>query len=271
MTQRILITGAASGLGRELALQFGRSGWQVCVADIQAQRGADVVAEIQALGQAAFYQPLDVTRSEDFTAALAQMNARFGGIDAIINNAGVASGGPFDWLDEATWRWVLDINLMGVVRGCSAVVQAFKQQNHGFIVNIASMAGLLNPPGMANYNVAKAGVISLSETLYSELAPYNISVTCVCPSFFKTNLLENTRSPDAGMLSNMERFMSHSELSAADIAGMIYAAMINKKFLVLPHEKAREAWVMKKNSPELFFQDAMKVAESIKRKAVKKD
>lgn len=272
MAQTILITGAASGLGRELALKYAANGWRVCVADIQAERGAGVVAEIAAFSNAeAFYQHLDVTKAEDFATAIDQMNQRWGGIEAIINNAGVASGGPFDWLDEASWRWVLDINLLGVVRGCHAAVQAFKQQNHGAIVNIASMAGLLNPPGMANYNVSKAGVIALSETLYAELAPYNVSVTCVCPSFFKTNLLENTRTPDASIVSNMERFMSHSELSAADIAGIIYNAMAAKEFLVMPHEKAREAWILKKNSPDLFFQDAIKVAESIKRKSTKTD
>lgn len=271
MPNRVLITGAASGLGRELALKYAANGWSVCVADVNSERGEQVVAEINAGSAQAFFHVLDVTRTADFDAAIAEMTRRFGGIDAIVNNAGVASGGPFDWLDDTSWQWVLNINLMGVVRGCRAVIEAFKQQNHGFIVNIASMAGLLNPPGMANYNVSKAGVIALSETLYAELAPLGVSVTCVCPSFFKTNLMENTRSPDANLQTNMERFMSHSELSAGDIAEMVFNAMINRDFLLLPHEKAREAWVLKKNSPEIYYQDAIKIAESIRRKAVKSE
>lgn len=270
MSQRVLVTGAASGLGRELALAYAKAGWRVCVADIQADRGEAVVQEIAKLNKdESFFQPLNVTKGADFTAAIEQMQTKWGGIDAIINNAGVASGGPFDWLDESTWKWMLDINLMGVVRGCLAAAKKFKQQNRGHIINIASMAGLLNPPAMANYNVAKAGVISLSETLHAELAPYNIHVTCVCPSFFKTNLTETMRSPDSNMTTTMERFMDHSDLSAEDIARMIFKAMQEKQFMLLPHDKAREAWEQKKNFPEQYFQESVKVAESIKRKSAK--
>lgn len=268
---RAFITGAASGLGRELALRFASAGYRVCVADIHEHRGQQVVDEVKALGTDAFFYLCDVSRDEALNNAVKAMEQRWGGTDVVINNAGVAGGGPFDWLSMDDWHWMMNINFNGVLRGCHAFVPAFKQQGHGHIINIASMAGLLNPPGMSNYNVAKAAVISLSETLAPELKPYGIGVTCVCPSFFKTNLGESLRTPDQSTQMSMTKLLENSELSAADIADLIYQAMDNGQFLVVPHDKARQAWEAKCANLDQHLQAQLILAEQIRQRAKRKD
>lgn len=265
---RVFITGAASGLGRELALRFARAGYRVCVADINESRARGVLDELAAFGQDAFFFRCDVSQDGDLQQAATAMQQRWGGTDVLINNAGVAGGGPFDWLSLEDWRWMMDINFTGVLRGCHAFVPAMKEQGHGHIINIASMAGLLNPPGMSNYNVAKAAVISLSETLAPELQPFGIGITCVCPSFFKTNLGESLRSPDLSTQAMLNKLVDNStDLSAADIADRIFAALSAGTFLLIPHAKARQAWEHKCADLDDHLRAQIALAESVKQRA----
>lgn len=259
---RVLITGAASGLGKELALNYAKQGAKICVADIHQERAEATVSETSSLGAEAFFQTLDVRSTENFNQARDEILKRWSGIDIVINNAGVASAGRFDAIELDTWEWLLSINLMGVIRGCKTFTPVFKQQRSGHFVNIASMAGLLNPPGMADYNVAKAGVIALSETLRAELAPWNIHTTVVCPSFFKTNLGESLRSTDAHFGDAFRKLLEKSELSASDIAEIIVTAVAQGEFLVLPHDDARLAYQLKCADPEQAFQQTLKIAHS---------
>ena len=196
-----------------------------------------------------------------FEAAKNILVEQWGGVDIVINNAGVASAGNFADTPIDTWEWMLGINLMGAVKGCKVFTPLFQQQGAGHFVNIASMAGLLNPPGMADYNVAKAGVIALSETLRSELAPHNILTTVVCPSFSKTNLGESLKSTDQVSSDSFSKLLDRSELSAADIAAIIVAAVNEGEFLVMPHEKAREAYQHKCAKPAEHFQTMATIAQ----------
>ena len=271
-TNRVFITGAASGLGRELALRFARDGYRVCVADIHEERGQSVLQELSAFGQDAFFFKCDVSRDEDLAAAVQAMESRWGGTDVLINNAGVAGGGPFDWLSLDDWHWMMNINFMGVLRGCHFFVPAMKAQGHGHIINIASMAGLLNPPGMSNYNVAKAAVVSLSETLAPELHPFNIGVTCVCPSFFRTNLGESLRTPDQSTLGTLNKLVENSsDITAADIANMIFQGMEDGTFLVIPHEKAKLAWQHKCGNLDDHLKAQRILAEQLRQRAKRVD
>lgn len=263
---RILITGAASGLGRAMALAWGRRGARVCVADIHAERGEETAALVEQAGGESFYAHLDVREHAQFESVRDTLADKWGGLDILVNNAGVASGGQFDKLDLDNWEWILSINLMGVVKGCRTFVPLMKQQQQGHIVNIASMAGLLNPPGMADYNVSKAGVVSLSESLRSELQPYGIHTTVVCPSFFKTNLGESLRTTDDATRQSFEYLLETSNISADDIAEMIHQAVAEQQFMLLPHEKAAEAFQAKLHAPDAYFQEMLKIAQSNKRK-----
>lgn len=271
-SRRAFITGAASGLGRELALRFARAGYKVCVADIHEQRGQEVVNELQALGSDAFFYRCDVSRDSDLAAAAGIMQQKWGGTDVLVNNAGVAGGGPFDWLSMDDWHWMMNINFNGVLRGCHSFVPAMKEQGSGTIINIASMAGLLNPPGMSNYNVAKAAVVSLSETLAPELKPYGIQVVCVCPSFFKTNLGESLRTPDVNTEMNMNKLVDNaSDITAAEIADIIFEGMRSGRFLVIPHAKAQQAWDFKRADLDQHLHAQLTLAEHLRQRARRKE
>lgn len=261
---RVLITGAASGLGRALALAWAAQGARLLIGDLNSGRGAESVALCLAAGAAeAHFIALDVRQEQDFSAAADWLSQHWGGLDILVNNAGVAGGGSFDGITEADWQWMLDINLMGVVRGCRVFTPLFKQQGHGQFVNIASMAGLLNPPAMANYNVAKAGVVALSETLASELAPWQIRTLAVCPSYFQTNLNESLRTHDDAMKTALTKLLAGSEITADDIAAGVLAAVARGDALYLPHERARDAWDMKRRDPDAFLAATRTQAEKI--------
>jgi len=251
--RRIFITGGASGLGRATALRFASAGWKVCIGDVNGERGKATEAELRRSGADAVYLQLDVTREEDFAAAIDALQARWGGVDVLINNAGVASSGPVEEVPLKDWQWLLDINLMGVVRGCRAFIPVFKQQGHGHIVNVASMAGLIHLPHMASYNAAKAGVVALSETLEGELEDQGIHVTVVCPSFFKTNLHESLRATDPKMVKVMHKLVERSKVTADDVANDIYEAVERPRFFVLPHHEGRTAFMLKRLLPRNVY------------------
>ena len=252
-SKRVFITGGASGLGRAIALKYAREGYQVCIGDVNDERGQEVQAELKALGVDACYLRCDVTVLQDLESAQTTLTERWGGVDIVVNNAGVGgTSGPIDEVPLEDWDWVLDVNLKGVMRGIRAFTPLFKQQESGYFVNIASAAGLFSPAHMGAYNAAKAGVISLSESISYELAPYNIGTTVVCPSYFETNLLENMNFTVAGTHDKIGRIMEKSEVTAEGIAGDIFEAVNEQQFIVVPHKMVREQWEYKRENPGQF-------------------
>src|SRR5690606_25547589 len=154
---------------------------------------------------------------------------------------------------------------MGVVKATKAFLPLV-ERSKGRIVNIASMAALLQGPGMSNYNVAKAGVVALSESLLAELKEKDVSVHVVCPSFFQTNLLESYRGPTTSMKSQFSKLLESSPISASDIAEYIHAAVEQGEFMILPHEQAREAWQLKQKKPELIYNEMTIMAGKMRAK-----
>lgn len=255
---RVVVTGAGSGLGRELALRYAREGAWLALADIQEAGLGETLRLVEQAGGSGFTRRCDV-RDYSQLAALAQScEESMGGIDILINNAGVASGGWFEDLTLDDWDWQISINLMGVVKGCKAFLPLL--QKGGRIINIASMAALMQAPAMSNYNVAKAGVVALSESLLCELQPKGIAVHVVCPSFFQTNLMDSYRGPDSGSKEDIARLLESSPISAADIAEIIHQESQAGTFMILPHDKGREAWMLKQSNPGLIHEEMVKLA-----------
>lgn len=252
--QRIFITGGASGLGFALAQICAKGGWQVCIGDRDIERGEAVIGSLQKWQPKAMFLPCDVTRMSDLEQVAKTLTEKWGGVDVVVNNAGVAQVGKISDTTLTDWQWIIDINLLGVVRGCKVFTPLFKQQGSGHFVNIASMAGLLDVPNMSAYNATKAAVVSLSETLQNELVNDNIHVTVVCPSFFKTNLNQGMRSTIDGIEQKVDKLMSSSKLNAVDIARLIMKAVDKKKSHVLPHRQGRLAWYMKRWLPRSWYQ-----------------
>ncbi len=248
-TGRIFITGGASGLGRALAERFAQAGWKVCIGDVNEARGQETQKALAARSPDALFLRCDVTREEALASVATTLEARWGGVDVLVNNAGVAGAGAIEDVSLADWQWILDINLLGVVRGCRVFTPLFKRQGRGHIVNVASMAGLLDVPLMSSYNATKAAVVSLSETLQNELADAGIGVTVLCPSFFKTNLAESLRTGDESLRTAMGHLLERSPLTAEAIADQTFHAVQRGDFYVLPHASGRVAWRLKRLLP----------------------
>lgn len=250
--QRVVITGGGSGLGRALALEYARAGWRVAVLDRDADSAAAVAAEVEEAGGKALALTCDVTDATSVADAATAILRGWHGVDVLINNAGIAGSGTVVETPEADWRRILEVNLFGVVGVCRAFIPAMIRAGAGHVVNIASAAGFVSPPGVAAYNVSKAGVISLSETLRVELAPHHVGVSVVCPLFFRTNLLENFSGTEESRQMAL-RLMDKSPLSAADVARIIRRGVRKKEFMILPHVEARGILLLKRASPDLFF------------------
>ncbi len=265
MQNRIMITGAGSGLGRELALRWAREGCQLALADVNEAGLAETLKLVREAGGDGFIQRCDVRDYSQLTALAQACEERLGGIDVVINNAGVASGGFFNELSLEDWDWQIAINLMGVVKGCKAFLPLL-QKSHGKIINIASMAALMQGPAMSNYNVAKAGVVALSESLLIELRDEQVGVHVVCPSFFQTNLLDSFRGPTPEMKQQVGKLLEGSPISAADIAGYIYDEVAKGEFMILPHEQGRVAWAIKRQNPQIIYDEMTVMCEKMRAK-----
>ncbi len=251
--KRIFITGGASGLGKAVAIKFASKGFNVCIGDVNDERGKEAETALKAYAPDAFYVHCDVTSLDDLENARSELEARWGGVDVVVNNAGVAgTAGAIEEVSLSDWEWVLDVNLMGVVRGCKTFTPLFKKQGSGHFVNIASAAGLMSAPFMGNYNASKAGVISLSETLLAELHQHKITTSVVCPAFFQTNLTESMRSHISGLHSKVNKLMTRSKITAEDVADSIYKAYEEKEFWVVTHPFERRMWYFKRILPKGF-------------------
>jgi NAD(P)-dependent dehydrogenase (short-subunit alcohol dehydrogenase family) len=246
---RVLVTGGASGLGAALVTQLVAQGNKVLAADVRT-----------GVPEGASYLRLDVRSEQDWTAAVEWCRREWGGLDLLVNNAGVATGGRIDVETLGEWDRVVDINLMGVVRGCRAFVPVFKEQRSGHIVNTASAAGLIHPPMMSSYNTVKAGVVALSETLSHELHPYGVTVSVVCPSFFRTNLGDSIQGSDTQMNQVARRLIEKSPRTADEIATAVLDGISRRRFLIIPDRPALMSWRTKRFARPLYNRRMRKIA-----------
>ena len=251
--KRIFVTGGASGFGRALAERWARAGYKVLIGDIHEARLAETKKVLEAYGVQAHAMRCDVTKEEDLAAARGWLEENWGGVDIVVNNAGVAAGGRIEEISLDDWRWIIDINLLGVVRGCRAFTPLFKKQGHGQFVNVASLAGLVHAPMMSAYNATKAAVVAISETLAAELGDDHIDVSVVCPSFFRTNLTETMRTGSPEVAKATDRLVNHAKESADEIAERTFRGVQRKEFHVLPHAEGRAAWTLKRAMPFALF------------------
>ncbi len=241
--RRVLVTGGASGLGAALAALYAGRGDRVLVTD---------VAETATVPAGAVYSRLDITSEADWGTALDRVRAEFGGLDVLVNNAGIAAGGRIDRLGAEHWRRVLDVNVLGAVTGCRTFVPLFKEQGSGHLVNVASAAGLVHPPAMTSYDAGKAAVVALSESLRWELAPWGLDVSVVCPTFFRTNLAASLGDDDPLMNTVATRLIERSKLGADEIADRVLRAVDAKRFLVMPDRNAKIAYWTKRLAHPLY-------------------
>ena len=232
---------------------FGRHGWRVAVTGRNSEKVALSAKKVRVAGGKVLEIELEVTRYDDLERAARRVAEAWGGLDILANNAGVAGGESIEDGSIDLWHRIIEINTFGVVYGCKAFVPVLRQSGGGHIVNIASVAAIVSAPEMASYNVSKAGVLSLSETLDAELAPHHIDVTVACPGVFQSELGGDGRvvaSDNARMMKSLKREQETTNQTADDVVGQIVIDMARKRLYSIPGGDLRAQWIIKRISPE---------------------
>lgn len=252
----IVITGAASGLGKALALQLAKPGVSICVADLNESDGLNVVEQLTQKGCDAWFYRCDITSDKDADGLVSEINTRWSKVDRLINNAGVATAGALEYEDMEQWQWVMNINLLGMVRMTRALVPLMKAK--ASIINIASQAGITPIQFMGSYNAGKAAVVSFSETMHLELANKGIHVCVACPSFFPTNLDKSLRSKQPGIDKLVSKMLTKSDINADQVAQIIIQQADAQRFMIVTHKQGKTAYNLKRFLPTMRYLNMIK-------------
>lgn len=257
--QTAVITGAGSGFGLELARLGARQGLNLVITDVQADALEAATAELTGLGAQVAAWRGDVSREQDVQALVDLCRERFGVPNLVINNAGVAHGGLIWEHTQRDWEWVLGVNLWGVIHGMRLftplMLEAARRDPawQGHIVNVASMAGLLNAPNMGAYNVSKHAVVSLSETLYQDLAlvTEQVHASVLCPYFVPTGIHKSHRNRPAELRGDDQptasqmiaqamssKAVTSGKVTASDVAQLVFDGVRQGQFYLYTHPKA---------------------------------
>ena len=274
-----VLTGAGSGFGLECARIGARLGMNLVLVDVQQDALDRAEAELSALGVQVLALRVDVANPAEMLALADQVKNRFGAPHLVFNNAGVAAGGLVWENSLADWNWVMGVNLWGVIHGVRLftpmMLEAAKADPayQGHIVNTASMAGLLTPPNMGVYNVTKHAVVSLTETLYQDLALVTdqVSASVLCPYFVPTGISQSHRNRPADMPADKptqsqligqamsDKAVGSGKITAAEVAQKVFDAVGAGQFYIYSHPQAlgnvqqrMEAIVAAENPPNPF-------------------
>ena len=249
-----VVTGAGSGIGRSFAMELARRGGTVVCADIHLETAQETVNLIQSLTSSnAYAVQCDVGLKEDVKALAEQAEQLLGHpVTLLINNAGVGLGGKFDEVSLEDWQWCMHVNLWGVIHGCHYFVPQFKQHGFGAIINVASAAGFTAAPEMTAYNVTKASVLALSETLSAELRSANIRINVLCPTLVPTNIMKNGRLPKSYSGLADQLLMNHAFIDSEQVAKKTLNQLDANKLYTIPQPDAKLFWWMKRISPQLY-------------------
>lgn len=256
-SRRVLITGAGSGLGLALAQRYARAGARVACVDLLGERAEAARAALPGEGHLAL--TADVGDDASMQALHDAVVTTWGGLDVLINNAGIASAGAMVETTMEEWRRILEIDLLGVVRGCRLFLPAMLEAGRGQILNTASFAGLAGAPGIMSYGVAKAGVVMLSEQLRAELHGSGVRVGVICPAFFRTNLVD-TAIADDRTKARILRLMEKSPDTVDSVADTVFAAAERGEFLIIPTRREPGYWRMKRWLPGMYFKMLLKMS-----------
>ncbi|GKT14226.1 SDR family oxidoreductase [Acidovorax sp. SUPP2522] len=275
-----VLTGAGSGFGLECARIGAQRGMNLVLVDVQQDALDAAAAELQAAGAAVLARRVDVADAGQMAQLAADVQQRFGAPHLVFNNAGVGAGGLIWESSVQDWDWVMGVNLMGVVHGVRLftpmmlAAAAQDPQWRGHIVNTASMAGLLNAPNMGIYNVSKHAVVSLSETLYQDLALVTdqIGASVLCPYFVPTGITRSERNrPDVATAAQptrsqligqamTDKAVSSGKVTAAEVAQRVFDAVGAGQFYIFSHPQAlgnvqsrMENIVRMENPPDPFL------------------
>lgn len=256
-----MITGAGSGFGRAVALELASRGARVLVSDLDLESAEATVKLVKERGAEAVAMKADVRDPAQVEALQKKAKELWGGTDVLVNNAGLAVVGTIGTIPIEDWKLQVEVNLYGVIWGCHYFVPEMKERGNGFILNVASSAGIIASPLMGPYNVTKAGVIALSETLFTELSRDNVQVTALCPTFFRTNIHTSVRAHGTGnAVESTKKLVTEAKWSAEQVAEIALDGMLAGKLYVLPQNDAKAMWRLKRALGQSFYDVVSMVA-----------
>ena len=248
------VTGGASGIGLALGRAFAEAGMKVMLADVEADALAAAVKSLHNVGPEVRGIDCDVADAASVERAAKTTFDVFGKVHVVCNNAGVAAGGGIEDISLESWRWVLDVNLMGVVHGVRAFLPHMRAHGEGgHFVNTASMAGMQSALGFSPYTASKFAVVGMSEGLAPQLAPFGIGVSVLCPGFVRTRIGESGRNrpeqygatqipepgtPIAALVAMVDE-MIRNGIDPADVAARVVAAIRANELYVFTHPEMR--------------------------------
>jgi len=245
-----IVTGAGSGIGRAFAREIVRRGGRVVCADVNLESAKETAAQLCAKGGSATARRCDVTVLDEVQALADAAEAWLDGpADLVINNAGVGAGGhrigdtPIE-----DWRWVIDVNLWGVIHGCHVFAPKLRALGRGGIINVASTASFAAAPTMGPYNASKAAALAVTETLAGEMTGTKIRVTALCPTFVQTNITRDGRINESSS-KLADNLMRWTGVPAERVASNALDGLDKGRLYVLPQLDARTIWRIKRYLP----------------------
>lgn len=258
-----IVTGGASGIGRELCIELGRRGAVVVVADIMQDGAQEVASTITTAGGQAVAALLDVSREQDVRKLIDETTREHGRLDYMFNNAGVAVSGDARDMTIEHWRRVFDVNLWGVVYGTNAAYSIMVKQGFGHIVNVSSLSGLIGYPTNIPYGTTKYGVVGLSNSLRVEAADLGVKVSVVCPGFVQTSIWENATLLNASredVLAQIPfKMMEVSKAAKATLRGVAR----NRAIIIFPFH-ARLLWWLNRLHPTILTPIGRKMVKNFR-------
>jgi NAD(P)-dependent dehydrogenase (short-subunit alcohol dehydrogenase family) len=248
-----VVTGAAGGLGRAMALAFADEGMHVALGDVADV--SDTFAQVEAKGVSALALKVDVSRQEDVERFAQLVDRDLGGADLVCNNAGVSPLAAAWEGSLGDWQWIVGVNLWGVIHGVRSFVPRLMARGSGHVVNTASVAGLISPPGSAAYNVTKHAVVAYTETLHHDRRERGsaIGVSVLCPAYVPTGIADSERNRPAGIEPSvkteatlareqmLKKAVASGRLSAQDVARAVVQAVKEERFYILTHPRIKGA------------------------------
>jgi NAD(P)-dependent dehydrogenase (short-subunit alcohol dehydrogenase family) len=249
------VTGGASGIGLAMGKAFAEEGMNVMLADVEPNALDSALKDLHQYGNHVRGIACDVADPESVERAAQAAFSAFGKVHILCNNAGVAAGGGIDTISVENWRWVVDVNLMGVMYGVRSFLPHMRGHGEGgHIVNTASMAGMVSDMGFSPYAATKFAVVAMSEGMRPQLQPLGIGVSVLCPYFVRTRIGESGRnrqarygqmpqldpkSPAAAMVEEIRKQIA-AGLDPADVAARVLAAIRNEELYIFTHPNMRE-------------------------------
>lgn len=264
--KRAFITGGGGALGKSFATLLAKDGWTLGITDISDAALEAAKRAIESNGGTAFAYQFDVSDRAAYQKAFDDFVTKNNGMDLLINNAGIGDGGLFGVYELEKWDWITGINQMAVVYGSHYAAQVMKQQRSGHILTISSVAAVACMPNMAMYNVTKAAILALCESIYAELKPFNVKVSVAMPEFFKSGIMQYAKGDENATAIGRKK-IEKAPISPEEVADYILKQTGAGKFYILHPFKAKLAFFARNHFPNYFL--SRKYREFIRKKWVK--